>query len=150
MSKIKNGEESPRRDPKIGYNLSRLKSKLSATTSNPEFNFFTDEMLTYYTGQHIKKIQLRGDSEIMAVSNDPKTFEMRRDLHPELKKMRFKALKKDFRDQIKMLKTLNVSKAVIDSKLELLQKNQDVLKEYNGQITMENILNFKVKLIEQK
>ena len=77
-------------------------------------------MLTYYSGQHIKNIRQGGEDEMMAVSSDPKTFEMRRDLQPELQKLRFRALKKDFRDQIKLLRTYNVSKAIIESKLELL------------------------------
>ena len=40
---------------------------------------------------------------MLSVSSDPATFEMRRDIRPELQQYRLKKLKKEFIEQVKLL-----------------------------------------------
>ena len=48
--------------------------------------------------------KIRNESgAMMSVQSDPKTYEMRRDLVPEIKKYRHKYLKKAFIEEIKQL-----------------------------------------------
>jgi len=47
--------------------------------------------------KHVEIIKNK-EGEMLAVSSDPKTFEMRRDLNPEVRQFRLKYLKRDFKE----------------------------------------------------
>lgn len=51
---------------------------------------------------------------MLPVSSDPKTYEMRRDLLPEIRRYRCKFLKRQFADQIRLLEVRdNVSRPLL-------------------------------------
>ena len=55
---------------------------------------------------------------MMTVYSDPKTYEMRRDLMPDIQKYRHKYLKKAFVEEVKSLEIKQViSKMILNSKL---------------------------------
>ena len=59
------------------------------------------------TGSHVKAI-LSDDDAMLAVSADPLTHEMRRDLEPDLRRYRQRYLKKHFVEQLKLMEVKEV------------------------------------------
>ena len=64
-------------------------------------------MSNHVVHQHMNLIK-QIDGEILAVSSDPLTHEMRRDLQPEISHYRIRYLKREFSEQIKLLEVKEV------------------------------------------
>ena len=77
------------------------------SSKNQIYKDYSEEILSQITQQHIDLIKGEQGS-MLAVSSDPKTFEMRRDLQPEIRTYRLKYLKRQFSDQIKLLEVKEV------------------------------------------
>ena len=63
--------------------LHHLFGKFNQSTVNPLIKGFAIETVKAITERNVDLIKKNG--EMLAVSSDPKTFEMRRDLLPEIK-----------------------------------------------------------------
>ena len=64
--------------------MQRLKQKLEATSSNTIHKEYCKEITSGIVTKHVNLIKTT-EGAILRVQSDPRTFEMRRDIQPELK-----------------------------------------------------------------
>lgn len=83
------------KDGKRQHFINSLNKKFNQTTTNAQFKQISKLISDQVVNSHIELVK-KTDGEILAVSSDPKTFEMRRDLQPEIKRFRMRYLKRDF------------------------------------------------------